>query len=363
MSSIVRDVAGPIPPPRPPSPMGPWMQVERLDDPVALALAPWQTLDDPDVPLPSALRAALFDVPEDLAAPDDAPPPRLYALLDAARVVGIVERLEASGLPHRCLFTGSALEAFADTAPWLVELTPDSPLLRGLFTTTERADGLAEQEAGILIRSRATLEDLHRHLRRFTRLRDPEGNWFLFRYWSPPISTGLLAMGNVEHVDAFVAPLFPSGPAALSLICPSRTGVTILSRRVGTEGPNAVPRLTQPVVAHLRQLRREAAFEEVIEISLRHATLAPGWTDREMAAHLRTHRDSWFGMGFWQKDHLAKLCCWEAMLGPDFVERYDHGEIARPLRTSGEAWIAVERITRHLDGTPQPGIVARSEDL
>jgi len=339
------------------------MHVVSVDHPVALALTPWQTLDDPEVPLPPELRTALFDVPDDLAAPDDAPPLKLYGLLDAARVMGLVEILEASGLPHRCLFTGKAQEELADSAPWLVELPTDSSLLRRLFTTTEQPDGLAQLEAGILIRSRAALPVLHRHLRRFTRLRDNDGSWFFFRYWSPPISTGLLSMGNVADIDAFVSPFFPSDQDALALICPSRHGVSVLTRVPDTQGPKAAPQLTQPVVAHLRQLRREETFEEIIEISLRHVSTDISVTDIEMAAHLRTHRDKWFRMGFYQKGHLAKLCCWEAMLGPNFIDNHDQGEINRLIKTSGEAWIAIERITRHLDGTPQPGIVGRSEDL
>ena len=100
-------------------------------------------------------------------------------------VANLPALLDASGLEHRCLFKGGTAEELAEVAPWLVRLTEDSRLTRLLFTGKDAIGGLWQSEPGIYIRSRASFEDIWRHFRRFTRVQDECGNWFLFRFWEP----------------------------------------------------------------------------------------------------------------------------------------------------------------------------------
>lgn len=150
-----------------------------------------------DVPktVPDALHKLFFDQPEandpQLALTDNDPealsPYRIYAILDAAKIVNLPELLETSGLPHRCLFKGNAYDELKDVAPWIVQLEDGNSFTRNLFTASDAPWHLWDKEPGIYIRSRGTLEDMWNHFRKFTRVQDETGKWFYFRFWEPKV--------------------------------------------------------------------------------------------------------------------------------------------------------------------------------
>lgn len=124
--------------------------------------------------VPEALREALF-----------AGEAATYAILDAARMPGLPELLETSGLDHRCLFKGAAEGDLRDVAPWLVRLEEHHPFTRHLFTPGDAPWAMWDREPGIFLRSGAGLDDLRRHFRRFTKMRDAAGKWYYVRFWEP----------------------------------------------------------------------------------------------------------------------------------------------------------------------------------
>lgn len=127
--------------------------------------------------VPDPLIGPLFGQPD--------PDRPLYTdmILDAARVQALPELLEASGLEYRCLFKGDAYEDLKDVAPWVVRLDAESRFTRNLFTRSDTPWHLWELEPGIYLRSRETLEDIWRHFRKFTKLRDDKGKWYYWRFW------------------------------------------------------------------------------------------------------------------------------------------------------------------------------------
>lgn len=112
---------------------------------------------------------------------------RTFAVLDAAKVANLPELLEASGLKHRCLFIGTAFDDMKDVGPWIVQLEEDNNFTRNLFTRSDAPWHLWDKQPGIYVRSPETLEDLWRHFRKFTRVRDQHGAWLYFRFWEPLI--------------------------------------------------------------------------------------------------------------------------------------------------------------------------------
>lgn len=143
--------------------------------------------------VPDELRDALFGQPEPGLAgteavgddPRAALPMRTYAILDASKAAGLPELLETSGLEYRCLFKGDAYDELKDVAPWIVRLEEDGDFTRRLFTGPAGVNGLWDKEPGLYIRSRATLDELWRHFRKFTRVQDEGGKWFYQRFWEP----------------------------------------------------------------------------------------------------------------------------------------------------------------------------------
>lgn len=168
-----------IPPPQPPAENGPWLGMAVLP-----AQSPLRrgfdlsglSQDFKDLLFRDHAEADLSDHPK------DSRPTRLFAILDGALIMGLPEILETSGLENDCLFSGETAEQIGDNSPWIVQLTPEAPLVRQLFTSEDFASGYFETEPEIFIRSKATLAEMRAHFRKFTRLRDANGKWVFFAF-------------------------------------------------------------------------------------------------------------------------------------------------------------------------------------
>ena len=131
---------------------------------------------------------ALFDIlfgKIDTSGADQDGYPQTYAILDAAKIPDLREYLERSTLEYRCLFKGQAYDDLSDVAPWIIRLDLNDQLTRYLFTDGEAPWFLWRKEPGVYVRSYASLEDLWKHFRRFTRVRDENGNWLYQRFREP----------------------------------------------------------------------------------------------------------------------------------------------------------------------------------
>lgn len=105
---------------------------------------------------------------------------KLYGILDTARDPQLYPLLVKS--PHYdCLFAGKLADPLKRTAPYLVELTDDTPL-KNIW----RTEGWGKAW-GILLKSSLELRDLRKHLRKFLLAQLPDGNTVLFRYYDPRV--------------------------------------------------------------------------------------------------------------------------------------------------------------------------------
>jgi hypothetical protein len=105
---------------------------------------------------------------------------RLYGIVDTARDAQLYPLVMASPV-HECLFAGELEAPLERAAPYLVELTDDTPL-KGIW----RAEGWG-QAWGILVRSDLELKDLRRHLRKFLLVQLPDGDTVFFRFYDPRV--------------------------------------------------------------------------------------------------------------------------------------------------------------------------------
>lgn len=110
-----------------------------------------------------------------------------YAILDAAKIVNLPELLDSSGLEYRCLFKGEAYDNLKYVAPWIVLLDDSNDFTRKLFTRSGSPWHLWDIEPGIYIRSPASLDDMCRHFRKFTRIQDESGKWYYLRFWDKSV--------------------------------------------------------------------------------------------------------------------------------------------------------------------------------
>lgn len=192
-----------------PEPEQPALQIETIEgiEPLDTQIGVF-----PKKTVPDALHDALFGQPEPRATEIEAaggdpaaiPPMQTYAILDAAKVTNLPEILERSGLEHRCLFKGNAYDELKNVAPWIVRLEEDNAFTRNLFTRGDAHWCMWDQEPGIYVRARGTLDDMWKHFRKFTRIQDEDGKWFYFRFWE-----ATLYISSTENRP----PLFPFPPS------------------------------------------------------------------------------------------------------------------------------------------------------
>lgn len=169
---------------------------------------------------------------EDYIPPDLAPflfdTNGTYALLDGALILGLPERLAASGLSYACLYEGDAAEEFADTAPYIVQLEQNAPLTRALFSRYPKDGiqrGLWADEAGIIVQSPASLHALRRHFRRFIYLTDEHGKRMFFRFYVPVSLRTLIAHMEPEDLADF-------GTGITRFLCPGKPAEAFIIDRI-----------------------------------------------------------------------------------------------------------------------------------
>ncbi len=105
---------------------------------------------------------------------------RLYGIVDTARDPRLYP-LVIQSPSYECLYAGEIKEPLDRAAPYLVELTDETPLKE-----IWRTEGWG-QAWGILIRSSLELKALRRHLRKFLMAQLPDGRAVLFRFYDPRV--------------------------------------------------------------------------------------------------------------------------------------------------------------------------------
>lgn len=199
------------------------MQQTRLS---RLSLWPTRIINDGEPAAPLALQDDLF--------PKSDRPCYSYALIDANRLFGLTQVLENSGLRYRCLFKGSSAQKFADSAPYLVELLPQHPFTRRLFTQRPVESGPWADQAVSFVVSPLSLAGLQSHLRLFTQFRDREsGRTVFFRFFAPEVMRTVIPalpapqLGKFTRgISCFICPDDGQGAVVLKTAPPPGTAVT-----------------------------------------------------------------------------------------------------------------------------------------
>lgn len=307
--------------------------------------------------VPSELHGVLFGGPD--ASPSSATSGQsdplissfmyTYAVLDAAKIDNLPELLEQSGLEHRCLFKNEAFDELKEVAPWIVRLEEGNRFTRFLFTKSDASQHLWDAKPGIFIRSDASLDELYRHFRKFTRIQDEQGKWNFLAYWSHPLGIQLFLRGNEPDINAIAQRILALAERRLMIIVVENNICSVVEGTSRTDQVKPRWLLTRRAWEFIRQIRREQQFDEIVQITWGHAARHVAADKRTFAEALRCKRDQWFGIGFWRRDHLAKLCSWEALLGPHFLESYANGAVNHMLRSSRSPHEAIARIEDLLD--------------
>lgn len=124
----------------------------------------------------------------------------LYAILDSCDAPAIPERANALGEEVAVsLFKGSAQEDYWAVAPYLFKVPP--AILEWILTT------FAKEPWGIFLMSKAGIQELQKHLRRFLIAQFPTGERWFFRYYDPRVLRSYLPTCDVGEAGKFFGPV------------------------------------------------------------------------------------------------------------------------------------------------------------
>lgn len=291
---------------------------------------------NPRKTVPDALVPVLFgQPPEDKSLPEM----QTYAILDAAKVDNLLDQLGGSGLQHRCLFKGQALEDLQGVAPWVVRLEPGSNLTRNLMTRGTAHWHLWDTGAGIFIRSRASIDEVVAHLRHFTRLQDEDGAWYYFRFWEPAIAAIYFPdlAGRPQVARRWFHPRRGADIAAMIVICPDpdQDRVMLIRPRDLADLPDLAGNalLTRREVDLFAASRKQADIRDLADNLRRTFGDDIELTDAALRDFTGKALDRLIGLGFLQRDNIFVLLSWELFFGPDF-ETFDRdGQLADILNS------------------------------
>ncbi|MDO5604132.1 MAG: DUF4123 domain-containing protein [Paracoccus sp. (in: a-proteobacteria)] len=107
---------------------------------------------------------------------------------------------------------GKAARELADIAPYIVLLDPRKRFTRRLFRydpdLPEQMTSmhLWHREPGIYIRTRLSMDALWRHFRRFIRVGEDHGAWFVLRFYDPNVVLDMASHLSQANKQRFFIP-------------------------------------------------------------------------------------------------------------------------------------------------------------
>jgi hypothetical protein len=129
-----------------------------------------------------------------------APTGRLYAVIDSCDEPSVPRKVAEIG-PARAvsLYRGSAEEQFERVAPYL-------------FKVDEQAFDWIEKKLwgspwGIFVLAQVPLETLRTHFRHFLKVKKPDGQQYLFRFYDPRVLPAFLKSCNEQELQQFFGPV------------------------------------------------------------------------------------------------------------------------------------------------------------
>lgn len=297
--------------------------------------------------VPDALQDVLFGQPALTAAEIDAaggnaskvPPMRTYAILDAAKITNLTELLEDSLLEHRCLFKGKAYDDLKNVAPWIMRLEDGNTFTRNLFTRSDAYWHLWDNQPGIYIRSRASLDDMWRHFRKFTKLQDEAGKWLYFRFWDPAgVANPLFDyMATRQEICAAWFSLLAGGQVNCYVYQTYKDGIVKYARlddALRQIGPGRFSVYTNSQRDHgISYLLERRCYVMARRIKQEFAVDLVGLEIAQIQSRLLRCVERMRVYGIQQQEYVKSICIWDLLIGEKFEEKVGYERVMSILKS------------------------------
>lgn len=247
--------------------------------------------------------------------------------------------LEASGLEHRCLFKGNAYDELKNVAPWIARLEEGNAFTRNLFTRSSAPWHLWDTEPGIYIRAHGTLDEMWKHFRKFTKVKDEEGKWFYFRFWEPVGATVPLFDFMLDHPN-MAAAWFQIGTTSyiINYIYQDYRDNVV---RCACFNPETVPHersrfdtFTKAQRAHgMRYLTKLRCYELSKRLRVEFPLKLEPYSITEIENRLRLCSNRMHCFGIRQQEYLTQVFIWDLLIGEAFERRPQYKPVLEALQS------------------------------
>lgn len=262
----------------------------------------------------------------------------VVALLDAACLPGLPERIESRQIPALSLFQGDLAEKLRDVAPYLVQLEPGGTLMRDFVNDGDVPWAMWKKRPGILILGDLDLPALQKHFRRLLRVQTDDGTFF-FRFWEQASALAYFdAISLSEDRGRWFYPR--EGGQIEALLVPDHKADGLRVYAAGGPRPDTRPwesrpfALKPPELAALRDTRINENLAQMAAMLRqtfpdRAANLPPG--QLEKGVRRSVSRASEFGIR--QRGNAFRIAAWDLHSDGAFETTDPGGDLTRILHS------------------------------
>ena len=260
----------------------------------------------------------------------------VVALLDAACLPGLPERLESREIPALSLFQGDLATQLRDVAPYLVRMDVAGSLMRDFLNEADLPWAMWKKRPGILILSDLDLAALQKHFRRLLRVR-AEDSTFFFRFWEQASALAYFdALATSEDRGRWFYPR--EGGQIEALLVPDAKADALRVFPAAGPRPDIRPWESRPFtlqpaeLAALRDTRIHENIQQMVALMIstfpdRATSLAPGQLEKRLRRSVSRAAD----FGILQRGNAFRIAAWD-LHSDDVFEAIDPtGELRRIL--------------------------------
>ena len=124
-----------------------------------------------------------------------------FILLDAARMNEAMEKAKELNPSHESLYKANEDELLQSVAPYLFRFQN-----QGEFNNYFLENGWGDSW-GIVLSSKASFEELHKHFRRFLMVKTEDGVELYFRFYDPRVLRIFLPTCDIKQLEEFFGPV------------------------------------------------------------------------------------------------------------------------------------------------------------
>ncbi|MEO8770640.1 MAG: DUF4123 domain-containing protein [Ferruginibacter sp.] len=124
-----------------------------------------------------------------------------YLLLDAARILEQLETAQELQPAFICLYTGDSAKLLLSVAPYLFNYQKDSAFEKWY------AQKCWGNSAGFFVETVVTMEELHKHFRKFLLVKTEQGKELYFRFYDPRVLRVFLPTCDTAQLKDFFGPI------------------------------------------------------------------------------------------------------------------------------------------------------------